>query len=153
MGRSKYDHGGPTTKEEVVIQAAIKSPDMTRPRGASGRIVQLFVNVSMGMQHNGLSLLCEEYGIKVSDLEPGQWVCFTNRARDKIKVYGANNVLAYVRLPPGATVSLEAVALIPLAFKGSPDIDLTAELAKIFGRDASPKEIEEGTKRRILVRP
>lgn len=119
----------------------LPQPDNGRPARGAGRVVQLFTNVSMGKGHDGLAMLCDEYGIDVVNLEPGQYVVFTNRRRDKVKVFAANNVLAYLKLPQGHFLSLETIALIPTAFRGTADIEHDRTLREVFQGGAEARRV------------
>lgn len=124
--------------KEMAMELAADTPLLRRasegqPKRGEGKIVQVFTNVNMGKGHDGLNALCTAHDIDVSDLDPGHYVVFTNRAMDKVKIFGSNNVIAYLKLPVGTHVSLASLALIPIAFQGSPNIEYDQSLGEFFG--------------------
>jgi hypothetical protein len=88
-----------------------------------GRIVQCYLNADLRAGHEGLAKLAAKDGIKVKDLEPGHCVIFINSGKDKLKMYAANNVIAYLRLDTGR-LNMNTIQFIPHAFRaGKIDYD------------------------------
>jgi hypothetical protein len=84
-----------------------------------GSIVRCFLEVSMINGHDGLSEIAAKEKIKVAELETGQYVVFVNKARDRIKVFAAEQIVAYVRLTQGRKVDLRVIREIPRVFTGA----------------------------------
>jgi hypothetical protein len=107
------------------------------------RIIQVFQNVSMTNGHDGLVGIASAAGVKLKEIKHGEMVIFINERRDKMKVYAANDVLAYYRSPSGR-IQMEMVQHIPNAFCGG-QIDfkraLRTTLEDIFRKKG--RKIEE----------
>jgi hypothetical protein len=84
----------------------------------SGKILQCFLNVNMQNGHDGLADICKTNGIKVKEIEPGSYVVFINTARDKLKLYAAGQVLAYLRLEKGQKLNMQVIKELPRVFDG-----------------------------------
>ena len=101
------------------------------------RVIQCFLGVNMIQGHDGLSKLAKGKGIDVKSLEPGNFVVFINNRKDRIKVYTANNVIAYLRMDSGK-IDLRTISEIPRPFNASGKIDydkaLKDALLKAFER-------------------
>ena len=97
----------------------------------------------MAQGHNGLADLAKKYEIDVQKLEPGEYVIFMNGARDRVKVYAAQNVIAYQKMPSGHRLDLRAIAEIPRVFKAtgrmSYDDALKEALIKTMAKKAEPR--------------
>lgn len=81
-----------------------------------GEIIQCFLNVNMGSSHDGLTKLAKDHGVKTQDLAPGEYLVFVNSARDRVKVYAANNTIAYYRAEKRGSIDLRVIQMIPRAF-------------------------------------
>lgn len=86
------------------------------------RLLQVFLNVDLRCAHDGLAKVAKDNKIKIEDLEPGEFVVFVNSHKNRLKLFTANGVLAYLKLKTGK-IDLRTIALIPQAFKGSGRID------------------------------
>lgn len=86
-------------------------------RASSTGILQVFLNVDLRNGHDGLAEIASGSRINVLDLNPGQYVVFINGTKDKVKVYAANNVIAYHKSAHGR-LEMGAIQLIPRCFKG-----------------------------------
>ncbi len=82
-----------------------------------GGIIQVFLNVDMRNMHDGLTKIAKKNGIEVGILSARQYVVFINAAKTKVKVYAANDTIAYSRSKSGK-LQMEAVAKIPECFGG-----------------------------------
>ena len=94
---------------------------------SSGRIASFLGNVDMRCGHLGLALISKRRGIDVKKLTPGNYVVFLNSSKNRIKVYAANNVVAYYVCESG-TIDQRAIEMIPKAFNGSGNLDYDAAL-------------------------
>lgn len=94
------------------------------------KLLRVFLNADMRYGHRGLKKLAKDAGIDVSEITPGDFVIFLNTEKNRIKLYGANNVVAYLALDQGK-IDMRTVALIPRAFKASGKIDYDASLKDV----------------------
>ena len=119
------------------------APDLG-PVRAAGRIVSVIMNVNMGKSHDGLSELAKQFRVDPKKLEPGQYLVFINTAKNRIKVFTANSVIAYLRLERGQQLAMETIRLIPQAFRSTGTLDYDAALKEalleIFRRRADRKQ-------------
>lgn len=82
-----------------------------------GAILRCFVNADLRNGHQGLATLAKQERINVDELAPGQYLVFINTARNKMKVYTANSIVAYLRLNRGH-IDLATISKIPQSFQG-----------------------------------
>lgn len=81
------------------------------------RIKKLFLDIHMGLGHDGLAAIARKGHIKIDELSDSDLVMFINKANDKMKVLGGGGrVVGYLRMPDRARISLEALAYIPHTF-------------------------------------
>lgn len=81
------------------------------------RILQVFLDSDLRCGHEGLEAVAKKHKIAVKDLDPGQYVVFVNSARDRIKIFAASHVIAYLKAPVGK-IDMRTISLIPQAFEG-----------------------------------
>ena len=67
--------------------------------------------------------MAKDNGIKVRDLEPGQYVVFINTHKDRVKVFAAGNVIAYAKLEQGRRVDLNVIQHIPRVFQATGNLN------------------------------
>lgn len=89
----------------------------------SSRVIQCYLNSDLRNGHEGLTALAKKNGIHTGKLEAGQYVVFINSRKDRLKLYAANNVVAYLKLEDGRKIDLNTIRLIPQVFNGSGKID------------------------------
>ena len=94
----------------------------------SQHIVQCFFGADLRAGHEGLAKLARKHDLNVSTLAPGQYVIFINSHKDKLKLYAASNVIAYLRLERGRKIDLNAIREIPRVFQGRGRLDYDAAL-------------------------
>lgn len=82
-----------------------------------GYILRCFVNADLRNGHQGLAAMAKKDRISVDQLEAGQYLVFINTAKNKMKVYTANNIVAYLRLNRGR-IDLATISKIPQSFQG-----------------------------------
>lgn len=116
----------------------------------SDGIIQCFLNTSMINGHDGLTAIAKKAGIKVSSITPGSYVVFVNAAQDRIKVFAANNVVAYVRLGRGRKVDLRVIREIPQVFSGA-SINYDEALEKVVTKALNRPTIGTGYMRNVRV--
>jgi hypothetical protein len=98
---------------------------------ADVKALRIFLNVDLRNSHEGLSAIATKNKIDVKKLVAGEYLIFINSEKNKIKLYAANEVIAYYRCPHGK-VDLRAISKIPQAFKASGKIDYDACLKEIM---------------------
>jgi hypothetical protein len=87
-------------------------------------IKRVFFNVSMGKRHDGLAQVAEDAGVKLKDMEPGDYLIFVNAARDKVALLVGKQdksviqPMAYYRLGKGQTIDLNVIKYLPRHFNG-----------------------------------
>lgn len=108
-------------------------------------VVMIFDNVHMGLGHDGLADIAKKHRKDPARLVPGELLMFINRAKDKMKVYGPNQVIAYLRMPHGRRIVLEAIQYIPQAFARSGKIDYDAALKRVLEAKMAAKTGERRT--------
>lgn len=100
------------------------------------RALQVFMNADLRCSHDGLSALAKAQNIDVSKLEPGEYVLFINSGKNLLKLYAANNVIAFLKLKTGK-IDLKTIRLIPQAFNASGKIDYDKTLREVIERELS----------------
>lgn len=95
------------------------------------KLLQVFLNSDMRCCHDGLAKLAKENKVDVKKLEPGEFVIFINSSMDRVKLYTANEVVAYLRLQKGK-VDLRTISLIPRAFMASGKFQYDESLKEII---------------------
>lgn len=84
------------------------------------RIFKLFLNVHMGLGHDGLSKIALKGKIKLQELNESDLIMFLNTKGDKLKVLGAQGkVVGYLRNPDKRPIMREALQYIPHTFGAS----------------------------------
>lgn len=81
-------------------------------------ILRVFINADLRAGHDGLSKLAKDNGLNTQQIEPGSFLVFINTAKDKLKVYASNQVIAYLRLPKGK-INMNTIRELPRVFNGS----------------------------------
>lgn len=104
----------------------------------------------MANGHDGLSAIAKKSRINVADLETGSYVVFVNVARDRIKVYAAQNVVAYVRLSQGRKVDLRVIKEIPRVFNGT-SINYDKALELVVNRRLVSKATKSDSKNEPII--
>jgi hypothetical protein len=94
----------------------------------SGHIIRCFLDSDLRSSHDGLADQAKKSGIKVEDLKQGEYVVFVNSKKDRVKVYAAYHVLAYIKLPAGTSMDLNVIRAIPKAFTASGRLDYNKAL-------------------------
>ncbi len=98
-------------------------PKSSPARRLESSILQVFWNVNMSTNPDGLAAIAKKYGdIDVNSLEPGNYLVFINSARTFMKVLAGTStpgatVIAYYRQPKGR-IDLQAIQYVPEAFLG-----------------------------------
>ncbi len=111
---------------------------------ANGQILQCFLNADLRCGHDGLASLAKKHDLNVTKLIPGQYVVFINSARNRLKVYAASNVIAYLKLATGGRIDLNTVREIPRVFNGSGKIDYEEALRIAVNKSLAKKSRANG---------
>lgn len=98
------------------------------------RALQIFLGADMRNGHEGLAALAKKEKIDVAKLEAGQFVIFINNEKNKIKLYGAHNVVAYLKWNNGR-IDMRTIQLIPQAFNASGRIDYDVILKEVIEKE------------------
>src|SRR5687767_6054463 len=102
------------------------------------RALQVFFDSDLRCSHDGLALVAKKAKIDVSKLQPGEYVLFINSEKNKLKLFTANNVLAYLRLERGK-LEERTISLIPEAFMASGKIDYEKALRQVIEKELGKK--------------
>jgi hypothetical protein len=97
------------------------------------KIIRFFPQTDMRNGHDGLAKIAKDNKINVSDLNVGEYVIFTNKKKNAIKMYAPNHIIVHQRLPSGAKLDMRVISLIPKYFNGS-KINLDAALKEAITR-------------------
>lgn len=93
------------------------------------KILKLFLDVHMGLSHDGLAKIAFKNKVKLQELSEEDLLMFLNKAGDKMKILGAQGkVIGYLRLPMKRRIMKEALQYIPQTF-GSSGFDYDAAVS------------------------
>lgn len=95
------------------------------------KILRIFSDVDMWNSHDGLAIIAKKHKIDVHKLVHGEYVMFINTAKNKIKFYAANNVIAYYKHEHGK-LDMRAIQLIPETFESEGRINYDKAVEKIL---------------------
>jgi hypothetical protein len=104
------------------------------------QIIQCYLNSDLRAGHDGLAKVAKKDSIHVNDLEPGNYVLFINKKKNKLKIYAANHVVAYLKMPAGEQIDLNTIPAIPRAFCGSGKIDYPKILRATLERELTKRK-------------
>lgn len=103
------------------------------------RILRCFLHADLRSGHVGLTKTAAKEGVDVTKLAPGEFVVFINGRKDRLKVYTASNVVAYLITAQGQRVDLNTIREIPRAFQATGKIDYDATLKETLEKSLSAK--------------
>jgi hypothetical protein len=107
----------------------------------SSRVLRCFLNADLRLGHPGLTALAKKEGrISTSDLAPGDYLVFINSHRNKIKIYGASEVVAYHRMGKGDVIDPRVIARIPQAFLGASKFEYDSILREVIEESLAKKK-------------
>lgn len=95
------------------------------------KIIQIFLGADLRCCHDGLAEIARKQKINVTELSPGEFVIFINTCLNRIKLYTANEVVAYLKLKTGK-IDMRTISLIPKAFMASGKIQYDESLKNIL---------------------
>lgn len=100
----------------------------------NAKIFKLFLDIHMGLGHDGLSAIAKKAKVKLEELETGDLLMFINRKGDKLKVLGAQGkVVGYLRTPGGRLIMKDALQYLPHTF-GASGFDYDAACTLVLNR-------------------
>lgn len=100
------------------------------------RLVRYVPDADLRRGYTGLSLQ-----VPLSKLDKGEFVAFVNVRRDKIKLCTCNDLVAYLRLPPGEKIDPSVIQHLPEYFDGK-SINYDGAVEKAL-RKSFPKWFEK----------
>lgn len=106
-------------------------------KAENNRVLQVFLNADLRCSHDGLREIAKKGGLDVKDLQPGQYIVFLNAAKNRLKLYASNNVVAYMKQPDGSRIDPRMIAELPRAFNGTTinyESAIKDALIKVFAR-------------------
>lgn len=98
----------------------------------SQRIIRYFPDTDLRSGHDGLAKIAREKKIDVRSLGAGEYLVFTNSAKNKVKVFTGGNVIAYLKSK--TKIDMRTIALIPKYFNGG-EIRYDQALEKVLRKD------------------
>lgn len=99
----------------------------------SNRIIRYFPESDLRCGHLGLSVVARKHKIDTSELSPGEFLVFSNKTKNKMKIYAPGNVIAYLKSPDNRRLDLRVITLIPRFFNGT-DFNYSGALKELFER-------------------
>lgn len=102
-------------------------------------IMRVFLNADLRAGHDGLSKLAKDNGVRTDQLEPGNYVIFINSKRNKLKMYAANQVIAYLRLKDNRSLDLRTIKHLPRVFNGK-TINYDLALSTVLEAEMAKKQ-------------
>lgn len=94
------------------------------------KIKRLFLNVNMGLGHNGLASVARDHKIEPSALGDEELLLYINRRMNKLKILGGGGlVIGYYRTRGEEKMMLEAIQYLPQTF-GAKGFDYNAAVEK-----------------------
>lgn len=103
------------------------------------KILHCFFDADMRCSHDGLAARAAKDKVNVKTLDTGQYIVFVNSAKNRIKLYAANETVAYYRAPKGVRIDLGVIVRIPANFAATGRIDYTKALKETVEKALSRK--------------
>lgn len=94
------------------------------------KVIRLFLDVDMRLQHAGLVQYASENKVDLKSLSKGEHVVFINHALNRVKVFSPNGVLTYLYRDKGR-IDLNAFSEIATAFSSDGSIDFNKRLERL----------------------
>jgi len=94
-----------------------------------GKILRVFYDADLRCYHDGLAERAKKEGVDVKNLKAGEYAVFINSKRDRIKVFAAENVIAYQKSEHGR-LDLNALKRIPEVFESRGGFSYTKAVEK-----------------------
>lgn len=100
------------------------------------RLVRVVNDTNMGLGYDGLNKL-----VKLGNLGKGEFVCFINKKKNKVKLATCQDMVAYHRLPAGQQIDPRVIQHLPEFFDGG-QIQYDKAVEKVL-RGTFPKWFEQ----------
>ena len=100
------------------------------------KVVRIFLDADLRCQHKGLASAAKKESVDVRKLPIGEHVMFINRKRNKLKMYSAGEIVAYLRLPKGV-LDLRALGRIPEVYGSNLEIKYAKSLEEMIRKEFS----------------
>lgn len=114
---------------------------------SGGRLIQVFQDVDMRQNFDGLQALAKKHKVDITKLKEGEYVAFFNSRRTYLKLAAGNNVIASRRMEGGRFYDLSCIVGVVRAFHNTGEIDyersLKARLEEMLSKKTHPRPIEE----------
>lgn len=98
------------------------------------RIVHFIPNTSMVYGHDRLDAIARSAGHKPEAMSPGEFIMFTNKAFNAVKMLAANNVVVHYKHPKKHPLNYRALQIVPLFFSGG-DMKYPQALRKVIEKE------------------
>lgn len=108
------------------------------------KLLRVFLEADLRCSHEGLAKIAKDNKINVDNITPGECVIFINSSRNRLKLYAANNIIAYLRLQPKQILDFRTISLIPAAFNASGRLDYDKALKTLI-----EGKVQNGQRRKI----
>jgi hypothetical protein len=82
-------------------------------------LVRYYPDTDMRNGHDGLAEMARKSGIKIDNLGAGEFLAFVNRARNKLKLYNGQELVAYLRLKDNRKIDPRVIQNLPRYFDGT----------------------------------
>lgn len=104
------------------------------------RVIQIFFKADLRCQHDGLAQIAKLKGVDVTKIKPGEFVVFVNAAKNRLKLFAANGVVAAWRARAGQEINMLAIAEIPAAFAATGELKYSDALKAAIEKQLAKKE-------------
>lgn len=101
--------------EHYNLAKALETAKFSKINGTN-RVIRYFPNSDLRCSHDGLRKVALDNGVDPWKLSQGEFLVFSNTAQNKIKVYAAGNLLAYLKAPN--RIDMDVVRQLPRFFNG-----------------------------------
>lgn len=106
------------------------------------QVLQVFLDSDLRAGHIGLSKKARQAGHSTDSLDPGQFLVFVNTKRNRMKVYAARQIIAYIQTPKGEHVDLRTIQHIPNVFRGG-QVDYSKAIKEVVLSKLKPYPKEQ----------
>ena len=100
--------------------------------------MQVFLNTDLRMGHPGLSKLAIKNKLNPDTLADGEYILFINSKKNKLKLYAAKEIVAYLRLKTGV-LDMRAISIIPRVFESRGRVDYDEAIREVLTKELARK--------------
>jgi len=105
----------------------------------SNKLIRYFPETDMRNGHRGLMKIALAKKINVKTLKHGEFVVFTNKKMNKLKMFGVGgNFIAYLSLPKERSIDKEAIQYLPATMNGG-QLDYSKAIERRIDRQVSTR--------------